>query len=109
MKDGHIQLLIKIFLISHAYLFFFQKIKFSGYILILAFFIFLFNKKFQLANEFIEKFAKFIGEIILKVLLSIFYVFIILPLALFNKKDSSDNTTFIQITKDSKVNFKKMW
>lgn len=101
-------LILKVLLISHGFLFFTGNSKISGYVL-LSCFILLLVPRFSLKLDFyLEYIVRKMGNLVLRVALTIFYFTIIFPLSLFRRKEVSKNSSFISINKKT-VDFKRPW
>ncbi len=61
-----------------------------------------------LINKYIERAANILGQIILKIILVLFYFSTIIPLSFFVKKSKPHNTNFKKI-QNKKINFNRLY
>ena len=101
-------LILKVLLISHGYLFFYQKNNMSGFILGACFILLLFPKPTKAIDETFEHLLKQIGRALLSLFLFLFYILIILPLSLFKAISVDAKTSFVIMNRE-KINFRRPW
>lgn len=100
-------LILKILFIFCGYHIFIQKDKIALLIVGLCIFFLIFEKFNIKVNHYFENFVKTIGHTLYYILLSLVYIFCVVPLSLFQKKTLKKNMFIKQNSKN--INFKRPW
>lgn len=109
MRGDEKSFVLKILLVSQVYYFYIHNLK-AGLIFIGITFSLLVFKKVSSELDFqLERVAKLVGSLVLRLFLFIVFIFVILPSRLFYKVDNNTDSSFIQISPNKVINYRKPW
>lgn len=107
-EASNINLVLKVLLIGHGYLFFTQTNKFSGVVLLLTFIVLISGTVGKVIDSFIMTFAKKVGSLVLDGIFIFSYITVIVPLSIFRSREKESETTLTHVEK-SQINFRRPW
>ena len=109
MRGDEKSFVLKILLVSQVYYFYIHNLKVGLVFIGFAFSLLVFKKFSSELDYQLEKIAKLIGSLVLKVFLFIIFVFVILPSRIFYKVSKGTDSNFVQVAPDKIVNYRKPW
>lgn len=101
-------LILKVLLISHGVYFFKFDLKISAYIILAAIVLAMIPKFSSCVDVGIEKLVRTIGLGVFKIVLTLFYILVFIPLSFFVTKKKTANTSYEEINK-TEINFERPW
>lgn len=99
----------KIFFILTAVLFYKGQYTISGFLLAISLFS-VFKEVYLIsADKIINNFVKLLGNFLIKSVLSIIYIFVVLPTKIFSNKALINSKTSFNSNIDRSIDFKRSW